>query len=80
MVSLRSRTLLTATPPCAELQSGAIAAAALALPATARTLDVAACHRALCATLDAALEAPGGAPAYAAPRPHWRRPGALGFH
>lgn len=60
---LRSLTLLTATPPCAELQNGAIAADALALPATARTLDLAASHRALCATLDAALEVPSGAPA-----------------
>jgi 3-hydroxy-3-methylglutaryl CoA synthase len=61
--SLRSLTFLTATPHCTELQNGAIAADALALPATARTLEVAASHRALCATLDAALEAPSGAPA-----------------
>ncbi len=57
--SLRALSFVSATPPCAELQCGALAAEALALPATARTQDFSASHRALCSLLDATLAQPG---------------------
>ncbi|MEQ1804072.1 MAG: hypothetical protein ABL900_01740 [Burkholderiaceae bacterium] len=71
--ALQSLTFVSATPPCAELQCGAIVADALALAPAARTLDIASSHRAVCAALDAALAA-GRAPALliAADRPRAR--------
>ncbi len=71
--TLQGLTFVSATPPCAELQCGAIVADALALAPAARTLDIASSHRAVCAALDAALVA-GRAPALliAADRPRAR--------
>lgn len=62
--ALRALSFLSATPPAAELQCGALAAELLGLDAGARTRDLTASHRALAATLDDALAAPaaGGAP------------------
>lgn len=62
--ALRALDFLSATPPAAELQCGALAAGLLGLPTRARTRDLAASHRALPAALDDALATPGadGAP------------------